>query len=259
MPNVLEVTPKGSNAMIRFDVGSAAWSPDYDVAKKLEIGKPLPKDWTVREGDYGPQAFPPKPKGGGATAWRNTKEGAEYENASRQRWQQVEEERKDRRTALMTAKDIAVVLESAGLRPTGSFDPGMPLILGFADTFYEWLRSPSAVGVSAAAEGPASSAQGQNAHQAGGTTSGGPAANAGQGKAGPPEHTSAAGADAASAGAGPPSTTDATVPASRPYPMSEADCDHKGPSGKWLPRRQIDGAPRCPRCGTVAAKYLEAA
>jgi hypothetical protein len=69
----------------------------------------------------------------------------------------------------------------------------------------------------------------------------------------PPETVAAHAAGDERAGAAPHS-----APA-RTYPLTESDCDHKGPSGRWLPRKQIDGAPRCPRCGALAAKYMEAA
>jgi hypothetical protein len=119
MPNVAGVVQKGEKAgLISFDDGGKpAWTPDFAKAKDvLKVGQPLPADWTLKDGEYGPQAFPPRPKGEGPkTAWRNTKEGAEYE-----------QERMDRRTALMQA--VAV----------GS---GIPTEL--ADKFYTWLRKTS--------------------------------------------------------------------------------------------------------------------
>ena len=104
MANVKTVTDRDKGALLHLEDGSApVWTPDKELARTL-LGKPIPEDWTRREGPYGPQALPPRPKGaGGMVAWRNTKEGFEAEAAGRRRWQEIEEEKKDRRTALMQA------------------------------------------------------------------------------------------------------------------------------------------------------------
>jgi hypothetical protein len=36
-------------------------------------------------------------------------------------------------------------------------------------------------------------------------------------------------------------------------------CTHRGPSGRWLPTKVVDGQARCPRCGESAVKYRESA
>ena len=156
MANVKSVRDKGDKAAILvLEDGVEVWTPDREKAREL-LGKPIPSDWTMREGDYGPQALPPREKkgGGGATAWRNTKEGFEAEQNGRLRWQQVEEERRDRRTALMQAV-TAYGQETA------------TQILARADDFYAWLRksdttagrgvSDGGVGVTGASDPSASS------------------------------------------------------------------------------------------------------
>jgi hypothetical protein len=114
MVNVTAVEPKGDKAaLLVMENNVRVWTPDIEKAKPL-IGKPIPGDWTQREGDYGPQALPPKDKKGApAPAYRNTKEGQAYEQRMM-----------NRRTALMQAVAMS---------------PGDALFL--ADTFYEWLQS----------------------------------------------------------------------------------------------------------------------
>ena len=108
MANVKTVTDKGDKAaLIQLEDGSKPiWTPDREVARTL-LGKPIPADWTIKEGEYGPQALPPRKGAGGMVAYRNTKEAFDAEAKSRAAWQQVEEEKKDRRTALMQAVAIA--------------------------------------------------------------------------------------------------------------------------------------------------------
>ncbi len=119
--NVLEVTPKGDKAaMLHMADGSQVWTPEMEKATPL-VGKPIPSDWIQKQGDYGPQAFPPREKKGGggfgAAAFRNTKEGQAYD-----------QERMDRRTALMQAVAIRGP-EQAEWSVT-------------ADRMYTWLRAP---------------------------------------------------------------------------------------------------------------------
>ena len=158
--NVAGIVQKGETAgLITFENGSKpAWTPNFEQARALlKVGAPIPPDWTVTEGDYGPKAMPPRPKGGGgATAWRNTREGAEYENANRIRWQEYEQERMDRRTALMQA-----VAANTGITTE------------LAEKFYQWLRksagasggrgsaAPGATRPSAAAHVPADHTSGE--------------------------------------------------------------------------------------------------
>ncbi len=122
MSNVTAVQPKGEkNALLILDDGTQVWTPDIDKAKELKLGEPIPPTWTMKDGQYGPQAFPPregKGFGGGATAFRNSKEGQFYE-----------QERMDRRTALMQ------MVAAAGLLGKVSEDD-----LKMAEWFYAWLR-----------------------------------------------------------------------------------------------------------------------
>lgn len=95
--------------------------PGYDLPPGAEAGKPLPDGWEVATSKSGkPYMKAPKPgKGGfgGASAFRNTKEG-----------QAIEQERMDRRTALMQ-----------GVAAIGA--PDIDLTLTVADQFYVWLRA----------------------------------------------------------------------------------------------------------------------
>lgn len=123
--NVLSVEAKGEKAgIIVTDDGQRIWTPEKATADAL-VGKPIPPDWTIKQGEYGPQAFPPRDKkgfGGGAAAFRNTREGmlAEQESIHRS-----------------VALTQAVVFISSGEAPAEA----KPLEL--ADRFYHWLsQSP---------------------------------------------------------------------------------------------------------------------
>jgi len=237
-PVVAKVVRKGEkNAMIYFSMGEPAWSPDYEIASKLQVGKPLPPDWKVEQGQYGPKALPPKKGGGMAVAYRNTKEAFEAEAASRLAWQQVEEERKDRRTALMQAAELAVAAADDTVQKT----------LLRADLYYEWLRSSPAVS-EPAAERDVASTDSRDSNttvgRAGGTSSA------------PGEQATGSTSGEAGAGVEPGGVPQ---PASPGFPISPGDCDHKGPSGRWLPTKVIDGQARCPRCGESAVIYRETA
>lgn len=128
-------TPNGNGLLLQLEDGSKpVWTPvERDVAVAL-IGKPIPDDWFRKDGDYGPQAFPPRKGGGGGggqAAWRNTKEGFAAETEGRQRWQQIEEERRDRRTALMQA--VALTGDGRNLVE----------VMADAEFMYDWLRETS--------------------------------------------------------------------------------------------------------------------
>jgi hypothetical protein len=140
---VKSVTRKGDKAgMIHVEGMPPIWTPDYEVAVRL-IGSPIPNDWTKKDGEYGPQAFPPKVKG--QSRYRDTKEAFDAEAKSRAAWQREEEDRKDRRTALMTAFEW-VSLERAERVP----EPGRvtDLPLSVASLIYIWLKTsaPSPTG-----------------------------------------------------------------------------------------------------------------
>jgi hypothetical protein len=111
---------------VTFDDGREA--PGYDLPPGLEQGKPLPEGWEIATAKSG-KLYIKVPKaggkgggyGGGAAAFRNTKEG-----------QAVEQERMDRRTALMQAL-------------IGARDAGHGDVLAFADRYYEWLRRTAGI------------------------------------------------------------------------------------------------------------------
>jgi len=113
--------------------------PCYDPrGKDLKEDSPLPEGWEVKTSKAGKLylAAPKQSSGGGGrpfnpatgpAAWRNTEAGAKYE-----------QERMDRRTALMQA--IAYAGPPAPDEPIRSA-PFQPLyLLEFASNFYTWLR-----------------------------------------------------------------------------------------------------------------------
>lgn len=253
---VKSVTQKGEKAaMIHFTVGEAAWSPDYATAVKL-IGKPLPSDWRLEKGDYGPKALPPKKGGsGGAPAWRNTKEGFLAEQEGRQRWQQVEEDRRDRRTALMQAAPLLV-------------EHGAERVVATAEFFYDWLKdhktSPAAGPAVTPTEGAATKGEGEQNPR-------GLAPNGDWDRQpSPAGGTSLAEGEAAGTEPGEGTHSDSGKP-SPGFTTKPKDCTHRaridvskigGPKtyvdGEWAPRIMVGGQPRCSLCGTPAVKYLEA-
>lgn len=101
--------------------------PCYDEkAKELKLNGDLPSGWEVKTSQKGkPYLAVPRERKGGAmpAAFRNTKEGQFYE-----------QERMDRRTALMQAV--------SGFPETDRFQ-----VLDLADAFYAWLRATAGAGV----------------------------------------------------------------------------------------------------------------
>jgi hypothetical protein len=273
---VMEVRPHSKN--IEWRVVTVAKRGDFVVfagklADALEKGKPLPQGTTEEppkfEGALPSLRLPRAGGGGGQAAWRNTKEGFLAEQNGRQRWQQVEEERKDRRTAAMTAFERFSAIEL--------MEMGTKHVIVIANEIYEWLRTspaagpagsapqtgPVSAGVATRGEGHGSEPTGTS--PAGGTTSGGPKPDSGYGEGpgteGPPETVAASDAagDAKPGSGDPPPSRQTTVSPGPGFPIAEADCNHKGPSGRWLPTKVIDGLARCPRCGASALKFRETA
>lgn len=127
---VTGVQPKGEKAaMLVMSEGPKIWTPDIEKAKEL-LGKPIPESWEQKNGQYGPQALPPRDKRNAPAAWRNTKEGAEAEHRSILARQREREDASHRRTALM--QSVAMAAGST---------PRMSQLLEQADTFYNWLLS----------------------------------------------------------------------------------------------------------------------
>jgi hypothetical protein len=244
---VKTVTDKGDKAalLILDDGSKPIWTPDRELARSL-VGKPIPADWIRKDGEYGPQAFPPKPKGQGR--YRDTKEAFDREAGSRTAWQREEEDRKDRRTAVMTAAE--------------HFGDRWPVV---AEEMYEWLRSS-----------PARSDEPQASAPAGDTTS--PAA----GPAEFPSRKASAGAASKGEGAGgsdssPAGGTSSVVlgeatadrepgeenlsasgKTSPGFPNLPKNCSHKV-DGEWAPTVTIGGQSRCSLCGLPAIRYRETA
>jgi hypothetical protein len=124
MPTVQRVEAKGDKgaAILHLDDGSKVWTPEMDKAEPL-IGKPIPEDWTRKQGEYGPQVFPPRPKKDGkgfSVAFRNTAEG-----------QAAEQDSIHRSVALTQAVAVGGFGELAEWKN----------ILPIADAFYTWLRA----------------------------------------------------------------------------------------------------------------------
>jgi hypothetical protein len=108
-----------------------------ELADALKIGEPLPPDTEEEEPKFNgalPSLKLPWKGGGGKgqAAWKNTKEGFEAEQKMWANKQRVEEERKDRRTAVMTAQEMF----SGG--PASWHD-----LKTQADFIYDWLRETS--------------------------------------------------------------------------------------------------------------------
>lgn len=101
MSNIKAIEHKGDKAaVLLMDDGARVWTPEYETAEPL-VGKPIPGDWTVKEGQYGPQAFPPKRGGGGPAAFRNTKEGFLLEQEGWKQKEQLVQRGLNARTAYM--------------------------------------------------------------------------------------------------------------------------------------------------------------
>src|SRR5262245_53691862 len=138
MAIVKTVTDKGDKAalLILDDGSKPIWTPDREAARAL-LGKEIPPDWTRKDGEYGPQAFPPK-AGKGPGRYRDTKEAFDAEAKSRREWQLVEEDRRDRRTALMQAVEMATAFIAAEAEPRIGPSPG-GVVAQMAESFYDWL------------------------------------------------------------------------------------------------------------------------
>jgi hypothetical protein len=96
--------------------------PCYDPrGKDLKEDAPLPEGWEVKTSKAGKPYLAAPKASAGPTAWRNTETGARYE-----------QERMDRRTALMQAVTMGTIGGSQGALTAS--------VLDLAEKFYEWLR-----------------------------------------------------------------------------------------------------------------------
>jgi len=213
------------------------WTPEIAKVEPLN-GQLIPPDWTLKDNKQGTGKvlLPPREgRGGGGGGYRQSKEAFEAEAASRLAWQQVEEERKDRRTAWMTAME-------RGEDPMET--------INFADLGYEWLRSSPAAGphsgVATTDETTTYRGGRPPVGQAGDTSS----AQGGVEKSPIPGDTSAD----TKPGEGRPSHP------SSGFPIDATGCTHKFPSGRWVTwvvPMQGDRGPYCPKCGTSKLVAME--
>lgn len=109
-----------------------AWTPELEKVKALGDG-PVPGEWALRDNKQGTGKVLLPPKERGAVAYRNTREAFEAEARSRSAWQELEEERKDRRTALMSAVDL--------YGPASAAIESSADILELSNELYAWLRA----------------------------------------------------------------------------------------------------------------------
>jgi hypothetical protein len=217
------------------------WTPEFPKAEALN-GKPIPDDWSLRDNKAGTGKVLLPPKDRQATAYRNTKEAFEAEAASRLAWQQVEEERKDRRTALMQAAEYVGSWDSSS-----HFTDIMPI----ADFFYEWLRSSPAAGPASPGAGVATTAEA--------TTT--PVAQASSGQAG---DTSSGEGEAPDTGpeGGTLSAIGKPPSGSTKFPVDPAKCNHRTSIGHWVnwyayPEDDGHVIQVCPKCGTPRLIAME--
>jgi hypothetical protein len=203
---------------VRFDDGREV--PGYDLpADKLVVGQPLPEGWSVEMSARGkPYIKVPKERkgggfGGGAAAFRNTKEG-----------QAIEQERMDRRTALMQA-----VANSGPDMPNY-----VPNVLKYADEFYAWLRRSANL--------PASSATGAGTPHTPAPTSSAVSTVAPERQPGTQEGLRAAAEDR---GQGSEAFGEGVT-----GPCSHQDTSPLRPDGNGLPAGML----RCLACGQISTK-----
>src|SRR5262245_61479880 len=222
-----------------------AWTPE--LAKVLELGdKSIPEGWTLKNNKQGTGKILLPPKEGGKTAYRNTKEAFDAEAKSRREWQLVEEDRRDRRTALMQAVQLlGDATAQAPLTREG-------LVIEWAEIFYDWLKDhPSPAGpikATRAAESPA-----------GGTSS----TREGEARVdSAPEQDEGEKTLPGERGAEPGTGGGDSSSASPGFPVDQATCDHKTASGRWV-RWDIVlsgdgiGRERCPKCGMSKVSAIE--
>src|SRR5262245_38368495 len=214
-----------------------AWTPE--LAKVLELGdKPIPEGWTLKNNKQGTGKILLPPKEGGKTAYRNTKEAFDAEAKSRREWQLVEEDRRDRRTALMQANETVKTFKP--IEGTGG-----EYIVYLAEKFYDWLRdhpSPAGpIGATRAAESPAGGTSSVTAKGKSGADSAPPE----EGEKTPPGRGTGAepgtgGGDSSSASPG--------------FPVDQATCTHKTAAGHWVRWTSTD---QCPKCGMSKVSAME--
>jgi hypothetical protein len=230
--------PAQGFAKILTDDGETleAWSPEFAKLEKLN-GLPIPEGWSLRDNKQGTGKvlLPPKERGGGG--FRQSREAFELEAKSRERWQLLEEERKDRRTALMQAREM--MSDPASGVWTGT-------LYELADEMYAWLRASGAE-----AAGEPSSAAGAGLDPAPGKHP----RSSDRGKVAAAEAPEGGRAQATVEGSDDAGTS--AKPSGSTYPFDPASCRHRFPSGNWLHWATEDGKEVCPRCGTPKLAAME--
>jgi hypothetical protein len=205
------------------------------LADALVKGEPLP-DGTTEEPPKFDGALPslrlPRKGGGGGGGWSNTKEAAEFRERSIRAHQLYEQERMDRRTALMQA--VALVGE----------DRARAEVIRYAEEFYAYLRE-SAGTVEAPRNAPGSTESDFQGRSGTGSR---------EGATGAPV-TAPAEPEGGGSSAAPPGSHVAGKAGG--YALDPESCNHKFASGKWLATKQASGQPVCPRCGEKAVIYRE--
>lgn len=223
---VLGTSPRSNGGMVRImlDDGGIeeAWTPDLEVVKAWGES-PIPANWELknRRDGKGKILVDRDEKRSGGGGYRQSKEAFDREAESRLAWQREEEDRKDKRTALMTAAEAI-----------GSGN-GMLGLNNLADQMYRWLRSSPAAGPAPSGAGVATTAS---------------------------RHSDASGrAGDTSLAEGEAAGTEPGEGQSKPSPgftKKPKDCDHRA-GGDWAPTVTIGGLARCSLCGTPSIKYRE--
>lgn len=256
---VASVKPRNKGSMVKLEREDGATIEIWCSADQATVegwNGAVPAEYELRQKRDSTEQILVEKRSQGAPAYRNTKEAFELEAASRRAWQLIEEDRRDRRTALMQAI-AAVVASGRGFDLPTWGEYGVPI----ADAMYRWLKDPG-VSVSGKGSAPASS---------GGET----------GEASPPEHhvpgsgevpslsapgpghpgsegEMAAGEDLRDKGE---SSRDEPVvgpaPSEHVYPVDPTVCDHKRSNGKPAKFTDPEGVARCQKCGTNWVSVVE--
>jgi hypothetical protein len=215
-----------------------AWTPQT-VEQVQAWNGTVPDGWELKDSKKGNKVLVEKQQRGGG-GWRQSKEAFELEAAGRLRWQQFEEERKDRRTAAMTVYER-----------TKGMDIRVGTILREAEELYDWIRE-SAGTVQTPQNRPGSTESDVQATLGVGSRDG---ASGAPGTA-PTEPEGSGGGDQSAPNESAPPGVHLAGKAGG-YALDPENCNHKFASGKWLATKQVNGQPVCPRCGEKAVIYRE--
>ena len=137
---VLGVAKRTNGSVVRVQDGDdpapiiEAWTPGDLEAVQAWNGT-VPPTFKLRDGKNGKILVEDKPRGGGS--YSQSKEAFDRSAESRLAWQREEEDRKDRRTALMTAVE--------GKHYPPAHEQNIDLWLEDASRMYAWLKNPDAV------------------------------------------------------------------------------------------------------------------